>query len=580
MPRTSNTIAGALGSSDPEEIGPFQIIGVLGAGSMGEVYLGTAEGKYVAVKWVRPHLVTAERFRREVRILHQVPDGVAPVVRASDSIASRPWFATDYVPGLTVEEAVLRDGPLAPDVLWLLLAETAAQLSVVHKAGIVHRDLKPANVMLVRDGVMLIDFGIAYAADHVKLTKTGGGFGTQGFAAPEQQATADESDARSADVYSLGALLLCAATGRTPGTVPDLEPVRAVDAALAAVIESCLAANAEARPTAAALLERARAYVLDMDPSWPPEAMELITAREEFLDTPLVKTGTISPDQPFALKKPRVEVAEVAKVPEVVESESAGTGSADSASGEPAGPKGEEPERKGKHKGKDKEKRRRSVLVVPVMSVIVVGGITAFVLVPYVSPAHSATGSLSTASATAAHLTKSTPSLSASVSRSASPSTSAATSAPAITTDTTGRQGASTVTTTSGATSAASVAGPKGPSSDKNYYSGSEVTVSGCAGWIDFNGNADTTGTLWGTLSAGDATCSADVYTTNSTVGGDGTDTLQDKPYTVSGDNPSWYGYVGSYEFTEQICIWNDADSAAKACSAKYTDNSNTVSKD
>ena len=97
---------------------------------------------------------------------------------------------------------------------------------------------------------------------------------------------------------------------------------------------------------------------------------------------------------------------------------------------------------------------------------------------------------------------------------------------------------------------------------------------------MDFNGNANTTGTLWGTLSAGDATCSADVYTTNSSIGGDGTDTLQDKPYTVSGDNPTWYGYVGSYQFTEQICIWNDADSAAKACSAKYTDNSNTVSKD
>jgi len=242
------TIAEPLGPDDPREIGQFTIIGLLGTGGMGEVYLGTTGEDYVAVKRVRPRLVSGERFKREVGILYRVPVGVAPSVLATDGTVSRPWFAAEYVPGLTVDEAVRLHGPLPADTLWLLLAETAAQLNKVHEIGIVHRDLKPANVMLVRDGVKLIDFGIARAADQARLTRSGGSYGTRGFTAPEQEA-GDENVASPADVYALGALMLYAASGRTPGVVPDVEAMRSVDADLANIIESCFAEQPDARPT-------------------------------------------------------------------------------------------------------------------------------------------------------------------------------------------------------------------------------------------------------------------------------------------------------------------------------------------
>lgn len=291
-----SAIAMPLGPGDPQEIGQFAIIGLLGAGGTGEVYLGTADGGYIAVKRIRPGLVSCERFNREVGILYRVPAGVAPCVLAHDSTAARPWFAAEYVPGLTVDEALGVHGPLPPETLWLLLAETAARLRTVHEAGIVHRDLKPANVMLVRGGVKLIDFGIARAADQSRLTRSGGSYGTPGFTAPEQKA-GDPDVASPADVYSLGALLLFAASGRVPGRGPDLEPVRRADASLAAVVESCLAADPGKRPTAAGVVESARDHVLATDPSWPPEVMARIAARREFAATSPGKIETLPPPE-------------------------------------------------------------------------------------------------------------------------------------------------------------------------------------------------------------------------------------------------------------------------------------------
>jgi protein kinase-like protein/NACHT domain-containing protein len=304
-----STIATSLGPDDPRAIGQFTILGRLGRGGMGEVYLGFTEGGYAAVKRILPHLVSSERFQREVGVLYRVPLGVAPRVLAHDSTAARPWFATEYVPGLTAEEAVESHGPLRSGALWLLLAETAAQLRAVHAAGIVHRDLKPANVMLVRGGVKLIDFGIARAAGQERLTRAGESCGTPGFTAPEQRTGAADV-AAPADVYSLGALILYAASGHWPGAGPDagpgvgpgacpgVEPVRRVDAGLAALVEACLAADPGDRPTAAGLVESARDMVLALDPSWPPDVLARIESRGDFAATPVGKMETIPPPSP------------------------------------------------------------------------------------------------------------------------------------------------------------------------------------------------------------------------------------------------------------------------------------------
>jgi serine/threonine protein kinase len=271
---------------------------------MGEVYLGTREGRYVAVKRVKPRLVSGERFNREVAILHRVPFGVAPSLLASDSTAPEPWFATEYVPGLTVDEAVRTHGPLAADALWLLLAETAAQLQAVHEAGIVHRDLKPANIMLVRDGVKLIDFGIALAGDQARLTRSGSSSGTRGFTAPEQE-SGDREAAAPADVYSLAATLVYAASVRLPGGQPDLGLIRAMDADLADVIEPCFATDTETRPTAAALVAAARRHADAASPSWPAEVMERIAKRRAFAATPVSVIDTVlPPDDPSVDTEP------------------------------------------------------------------------------------------------------------------------------------------------------------------------------------------------------------------------------------------------------------------------------------
>ena len=292
-----SAVAEPLDPGDPREIGQFTIVGLLGVGGMGEVYLGTRQGRYVAVKRVRSRLVSIERFNREVAILHRVPLGVAPAVLASDNTDSEPWLATEYVPGLTLDDAVRAHGPLPADALWLLLAETAAHLQTVHNAGIVHRDLKPANIMLVRDGVKLIDFGIALAADQSRLTRYGESSGTRGFIAPEQDA-GDREAAAPADIYSLGATLVYASSMTASDAVPDIEVLRAVDPELADVAESCTAADPKVRPTAGDLAAAARQRISATNPAWPPAIMDRIAERRSFATTSLSKAETVLPPEP------------------------------------------------------------------------------------------------------------------------------------------------------------------------------------------------------------------------------------------------------------------------------------------
>jgi eukaryotic-like serine/threonine-protein kinase len=286
-------VARTLGPGDPRQIGKFEIIGLLGAGGMGEVYLGAADGQYAAVKLIRPQLVPPERFKREIAILYRAPIGVAPQVLAHDSTAARPWFAAEYVPGITLDEAVQDSGPLPSGALWLLLARIAEQLRDIHEAGIVHRDLKPANVMLVRDSVKFIDFGIARDGVQKALTRNGVSYGTPGFKAPEQHRDGGPVTA-PADVYALGAMLVYAASGSECG--PDAGPLRRVDAALAAVAERCLADEPRARPTAAELVKAARDGDLAGHLCWPQEVTSRIAAREDFARRPLTEVTTVPPE--------------------------------------------------------------------------------------------------------------------------------------------------------------------------------------------------------------------------------------------------------------------------------------------
>ncbi|MER6523637.1 protein kinase [Streptomyces sp. NPDC001508] len=316
-----------LEAEDPRWIGPIPLLGRLGVGGMGRVYLGVHEGRYAAVKQVLPLLAEDEGFLRhfghELDNLSRLPaDATAPLL-TSDRDARPPWLATAYVPGLTLAEVVgLHGGGLPAECLWLLLREAASGLRTVHELEMVHRDLKPSNVMLTLDGVTLIDFGVARAVDQSRLTKTGMVVGTPSYMSPEQASGARQLTSAT-DVFALGSLLAYAAGGRPPfgdgsgldllyrivHDEPDLAAVRAVDAEFADVVAACLDKDPEGRPTAAELTELACAHGPFASSLWPASITERLSERAAFaarvpaadeLPAPVPALPATEPAQPEA----------------------------------------------------------------------------------------------------------------------------------------------------------------------------------------------------------------------------------------------------------------------------------------
>lgn len=290
-----------LEAEDPRRIGPIPLAGRLGAGGMGRVYLGVQDGRYVAVKQLLASVVGTDadfvrRFGHELDNLARLPAGATAPLLASDRTARPPWFATAYVPGLTLKEALeLNGGPLPAAALWLLLREAAAGLAAVHALDMVHRDLKPSNVMLTLDGLTLIDFGVARAAEQSQLTRTGMVVGTPAYMAPEQ-ASGRRRLTGATDVFALGSVLAYAASGMPPfgdesghGVLyrivheePDLEPLRELAPDLADLVAACLDKDPDGRPTAAELLERASEHGPFTDPLWPAAVSERLSERAAF----------------------------------------------------------------------------------------------------------------------------------------------------------------------------------------------------------------------------------------------------------------------------------------------------------
>ncbi|EFL34073.1 conserved hypothetical protein [Streptomyces viridochromogenes DSM 40736] len=253
-----------LQPDDPVELGTYRLLRRLGAGGMGRVYLARSPGgRTVAVKVVRPDLAAdgdfRDRFRHEVEIAKAVSGRfTAPVVDA-DPDAPLPWLATSYVLGPDLTDVVATHGALPEHTVRALAAGLAAALQEVHAAGLIHRDMKPSNVLLAADGPRVIDFGIARAVDGNRMTQTGVVVGSPGYMSPEQALGKDVATA--GDVFSLGAVLAFAATGRGTfghGAVshasllyqvvhgePDLE---GVPQQLLGLVRACLAKDPAHRP--------------------------------------------------------------------------------------------------------------------------------------------------------------------------------------------------------------------------------------------------------------------------------------------------------------------------------------------
>lgn len=260
-----------LEAGEPHTIGAYRLLGRLGAGGMGRVYLGrSAGGRTVAVKVVHPHFALDEqfraRFRREVEAARRLgAQWTAPVLDA-DPDAAVPWVATGYVAGPPLSDAVTRHGPLPEYAVRTLGAGLGEALDAVHAHGLIHRDVKPSNVLLALDGPRLIDFGIARALGAtVSLTSTGVSVGSPGYMAPEQIRGLDISGA--ADVFSLGAVLAYAATGTAPfpgdssavllyKVVHEEPELGELEGELRELVAGCLAKDPAARPAPAELAHR------------------------------------------------------------------------------------------------------------------------------------------------------------------------------------------------------------------------------------------------------------------------------------------------------------------------------------
>ena len=204
---------------DPRKVGPYWLLGRLGSGGMGQVFLGQSpEGPLIAVKVVRAELAEQAEFRnrfaREVAAARTVSGLFTAAVVDADVDAPVPWLATAYVPGPSLAEAIARHGPLPASSVLALAEGLAEGLGAIHAAGIVHRDLKPPNVLLAEDGPRVIDFGISRAAEATMLTSTGVIFGSPAFMSPEQ--AKGHRVGPPSDVFSLGAVIYFAAIGAAP----------------------------------------------------------------------------------------------------------------------------------------------------------------------------------------------------------------------------------------------------------------------------------------------------------------------------------------------------------------------------
>ncbi|MFJ8015113.1 serine/threonine-protein kinase [Streptomyces sp. NPDC096339] len=384
-----------LAATDPSRIGPYLLLGRLGAGGMGRVYLARSDaGRTVAVKVVHEeHVSNAQfraRFRREIDAARRVGERyTAPVIDA-DPDADRPWVATGYVPGLSLEQIVRRHGPLPVDSVHALAEGLLHALADIHSAGIVHRDLKPSNVMLTVEGARVIDFGISRALEtsvESLLTSTGMVVGSPGFMSPEQ--VRGQRAGVKSDVFTLGCVLTYAATGRLPFGAgasnqhavmfqivegePELERVR--DDSLRALIRRCLAKAVDERPGVEELLEDPeRVRPAAPGGAWlPPEVVaRLARQAARLLDAEAAP-------QREAETEAAAEATDRATLGLRPESGPAGPGSGEPAPGPPPGPAAVDGTPATERRGR----KRRWTVAVPAVFVITIGGGTVALIQPF-----------------------------------------------------------------------------------------------------------------------------------------------------------------------------------------------------
>jgi predicted Ser/Thr protein kinase len=276
---------------DPQWLGGYRLIGRLGEGGQGTVYLAQPQsGQPVAVKllraeWTRDPVARA-RFAREVAAVGKVAPFCTARILDARVEGDQPFVVSEFIDGPSLQAVVARHGPLSGSALDRLAVAIATALSAIHQAGVIHRDLKPGNVLLGPDGVRVIDFGIARSAD-ASATLTSQLFGTPGYMAPE--VVRGKPAGPAADVFAWAATITFAATGNPPFHGPNMaatiyqltngEPdLGVLSGHLRGIVAECVAKDPAARPTAVDLLMRLMQY---------SEHDDVVTQPPVFMQAPL-----------------------------------------------------------------------------------------------------------------------------------------------------------------------------------------------------------------------------------------------------------------------------------------------------
>ena len=307
-----------LRDRDPRELGSFRLLGRLGAGGMGVAFLAEGKGQWAVVKMIRSELADDRSYRarlsRELDAMGRASGAHTASLLDSDVQADPPWFAMEFIPGMTLTRRVDDSGALPMSEVVALAAALVDVLVSVHGAGIVHRDLKPSNIMLSPSGPKLIDFGIADMSEGTQLTKTGMVLGSTGWLAPEQ--VRGDPVTAATDIHAWALCVLYAATGQPPfgadnstatiykvleaiPTVPDTVPTPLRDLLVAA-----LAKEPSHRPT----LERLSTELnpAQLNPAQVPVAPAPTkpvlnttpTPAHDMLTTPVTSTQVAAPQPP------------------------------------------------------------------------------------------------------------------------------------------------------------------------------------------------------------------------------------------------------------------------------------------
>jgi len=312
-----------LRATDPELVGTYRVLGRLGAGGLGQVYLARSPSeRLVAIKLIRPELAEEPgfraRFASEVAAARSVSGTFTAAVVGADADAELPWMATEYVPGPSLADAIESAGPLPAGSLPTLAFGLAEALRDIHRAGLVHRDLKPSNVLLAADGPRVTDFAVSRALER---STAGPVAGSPGFLSPEQ-ARGREEIGPASDVFGLGAVLAYAATGSGPfGVGPtaallyrvvneDAE-LTGVPAEIRPLVERCLAKDPAARPALADLVAALGGEAGRPAGAWPPgNLIEII--RRDHVPAAEAGAGAVPPEVPAAAPSAAVALSAAA----------------------------------------------------------------------------------------------------------------------------------------------------------------------------------------------------------------------------------------------------------------------------